>query len=341
MTTPFAIHGLGRIGRALLRVARDRRELELVAVGDRADAAGLARLIARDSVHGRYPGEIRADGADALLLDGRRVPVFRATGDGGIPAWETTGARIVVEATGTATSRAAAARHLGGAGQDGPEAVIVSALAPDSDLTVCLGAAPIDFDPAKHRVVSNASCTTNCLALLLRVLEDAFGVRHALMNEVHSYTGNQNLVDGVHADPRRGRAAALNIVPTYSAAPAAVERLLPRLAGRLDGQAVRVPTPDVALLDLVATLERPADAPAIHDAFRRAADGELRGLLTVCDEALVSSDHVGDPHSAIVDTGLTQSLGGELVRVAAWYDNEWGYAHRLADLLTLLGEHLP
>lgn len=331
MPLRFAIHGFGRIGRALARVARSRPGLELVAVGDLADAATLARLLARDSVHGRFPGEVRADG-DALLVDGWPIAVLRE-GDRSRVAWEGTGAEVVVEATGGALARAVAARHLRGP----VERVVVSALAADADLVWAPGLATPELPPPGS-VLSAASCTTHCLGLLLRVLHPRFGVASALMNEVHSFTGNQRLVDGAHAeDPRRGRAAASNIVPTYSAAPAAVERLMPELAGRLGGGAVRVPTPDVALLDLVVALERPATREEVAAAFREAADGELRGLLGTSDEPLVSSDFVGDPRSAIVDLPLLQS-GGSLLRVMAWYDNEHGYAHRLADLLTWIGE---
>ncbi|MCP4655291.1 MAG: type I glyceraldehyde-3-phosphate dehydrogenase [bacterium] len=334
MRIPFAINGLGRVGRALVRIARRRPELRLVAVNDRADAGTLARLVAHDSVHGRFPGEIEADGG-ALLIGEDRVEVFRESEVEAIP-WDRTPAQIVVEATGAATRRELAARHLRGEVCK----VVISALAADTDFMLCLGINSGAYDPDVHHVVSNASCTTNCLALLLDVLHRRFGVRHALMNEVHSYTANQRLVDGIHPDPRRARAAAMNIVPTTTAAPAAAERLLPELQGRIAGQAVRVPTPNVALLDLAATLERPADAAAVNDAFYEMADTKMKGLLAVSDEPLVSTDYIGDPHSAIVDLLLTESIDGELARVVAWYDNEWGYTNRLADLLTLIGGSL-
>jgi len=336
MPIPFAINGLGRIGRALLRVAHRRPEVEVVAVNDLASASELALLVARDSVHGRFPGEVRSEG-DALLLDGRRVPVFRRPEVADVP-WGETPARIVVEATGRATRREVAARHLRG----GVAKVVISAIAEDADAILCPGVddGGAAADPAR-RVVSAASCTTHCLALLLAVLQRSFGVRRALMNEVHSYTANQRLVDAPHPDPRRSRAAGINVVPTTTAAPAVVERLLPSLAGRVAGRATRVPTPDVALLDLVFTLERPAGTERIDDAFRAAAAGDLAGLLAVSDEPLVSTDHVGDPHSAVVDLLLTQAVGDELYRVAAWYDNEWGYAHRLADLVMKTGGVQP
>ena len=333
MTTSFAINGLGRIGRCLLRIAHRRDDLAVVAINDPTPLDQLARLVARDSIHGRFPATVAAEG-NMLCLGERTIPVSHQAETRAIE-WPST-ARLVVEASGTATGRQQAEGHL----RRGVQKVLVSALA-EADFTVCFGLNHEEYDPNNHHLVSNASCTTQCLGLLVAVLDHGFGIRHGLMNEVHSYTSDQRLVDGPHPDPRRARAAAINIVPTSSRAPAAVARLLPHLEGRLAGGAIRVPTPDVALLELVATLERPADTETINQAFRRAAAGELEGLLAISDEPLVSSDHVGDPHSAIVDTLLTRSLGnGELVRVNAWYDNEWGYAHRLADLASWIGDRL-
>lgn len=340
---PFAIHGFGRIGRALARAAHGDSRLELVAVNDLASAGQMACLLRRDSVHGRFPTDV-ADGGDGTLRIGTSsVRIFGEREPARIP-WQDTAARVVVDCSGGAV-QGGAQDHLR---PGGPQRVLVSALARSVDLTLCRGVNDGVYDADRHRLVSAASCTTNCLALVLKVLHERFGVRRALMNEVHSYTGNQALVDGPHDDPRRARAAALNIVPTSTAAPDAVAALLPALRGRLAGQAVRVPTPDVALLDLVATLEpAPVAAAAIdealRDAYRQSAVGELRGLLAVSNEPLVSTDHVGDHHSAIVDLPLVQSIGGggsgddlPLVRVVAWYDNETGYAHRLAELIHLL-----
>lgn len=332
MSTRFGINGLGRIGRCLFRIAHDRPELKLAAANDIAAAPRLAALLQRDSVHGRFAAAVEAPAGGGLVAGGRAVALSHQADPADIPWSE--GIALVVDATGKNTSRERAARHLR---ERGPQQVIVSAVSEDADLMICLGINEADYDPRRHRVISNASCTTNCLALLLKVLDRSFGVEKALMNEVHSYTANQSLVDGMHDDPRRGRAAAINIIPTYSAAAGACERLMPALRGRLQSQAIRVPTPDVALLDLVAELSRPADTEALHAAFREAAGGELHGLLAVSGEMLVSSDFVGDRHSAVVDTTLTQQVGGRLVRVMAWYDNEWGYAHRLADLLSYLG----
>jgi glyceraldehyde 3-phosphate dehydrogenase len=331
MSVPFAINGLGRIGRALLRIAARRDDLTLVAANDLVPVEVLARLVARDTVHGPFAGSVRADG-DALVVDGRRVPVSAAAEPAAVP-WQGTGARVVVEATGAFLGRAAAAGHLRGP----VERVVLAANSDDADLTLCLGINEGDFDPARHRVVSNASCTTNCLAPLARVLDDACGLERALMTTVHSYTVNQRLLDLPHPDARRSRAAGLNMVPTATTAPGALGRVLPALAGRVAGLAVRVPTPAVAMLDLAAQVRRPCDAEAVRRAFREAAAGPLAGILGAVDEELVSSDFVGNPLSAVVDLPLVQVADRHLVRVVAWYDNEWGYTTRLAELVARLG----
>jgi glyceraldehyde 3-phosphate dehydrogenase len=333
MSLRFAINGFGRVGRALLHAAWQRPEIELTAVNDVVPAAQLARLLARDTVHGPFPGPVEAEDG-ALRIDGRRIPVLQEPDPARID-WSRHGAAVVAEATGRFLHRDRAAAHLRG----GVRTVILSANshpADPADFTVCLGLNEEAWEPERHPVTSNASCTTNCLALVAKVLHDRFGVRRALMSTVHSYTENQRLLDLPHADPRRSRAAALNIIPTSTTAAEAVGDLLPALAGRVGGQAVRVPTPAVALLDLVAETEREAPAEAIRAAYREAAGGPLAGLLGVSDEELVSSDFINDPRSAVVDLPLIASLDGRLVRVMAWYDNEWGYAHRLADLLALL-----
>jgi glyceraldehyde 3-phosphate dehydrogenase len=333
MSLRFGINGLGRVGRALLRAARGREDLRLAAVNDVAPAPVLARLLARDTVHGPFPGEVRA-AEGFLVIDGRRLPVF-AEPDPARIDWSREEVTVVVEATGRFIARQGAAAHLRGT----VRRVVISANADPADpadVTLCFGLNEAAFDPSRHTVISNASCTTNCLALVAKVLHDRFGVRRALMSAVHSYTENQRLLDLPHTDPRRSRAAALNIVPTSTTAPAALGLVMPELAGRVDGLAVRVPTPMGAMLDLVAELERPASAEAVREAFRDAAGGELAGRLGVSEEELVSSDFINDPRSAVVDLPLVQVVGGGLVRVAAWYDNEWGYAHRLAELLELM-----
>jgi glyceraldehyde-3-phosphate dehydrogenase type I len=329
----FGINGLGRIGRALLRAARGRPGVELAAINDVVPAHVLARLLARDTVHGPFPGEVRA-GEGELVVDGRRIPVFQQPDPSRVD-WAGQGVEVVVEATGRFIRREQAAAHLRGT----VRRVVISANADPSDpadVTLALGINEEAFDPERHAVISNASCTTNALALVAKVLHARFGVRRALMSTVHSYTENQRLLDLPHPDARRSRAAALNIIPAATTAAEALGLLLPELDGRVTGFAVRVPTPVVAMLDLVAELEREASEEEIRRAFREAAEGPLAGLLGVTEEELVSSDFVNDPRSAVADLPLTQVSGDRLARVVAWYDNEWGYAHRLADLLERL-----
>jgi glyceraldehyde 3-phosphate dehydrogenase len=331
MPVRFAINGLGRVGRALVRIARGRPDLELAAVNDQADPAVLARLLAHDTLYGPYPGAAHAE-PGALVLDGRRVPVFGAALPGDVP-WREAAPAIVVEATGQFRTRAAAARHLGGS----VGRVVVSATAEGVDATFCMGINHRSYDPDRHRVVSNASCTANCLAPLALVLDRAFGLTHGFMSTVHCYTASQRLVDMAHPDPRRARAAAMNVIPTSSDALAALGLVLPHLAGRIDGLAYRVPVPDGSLVDLVVRLEREAGRDELARAFGEAAAGDLEGILAVTDEELVSTDFIGNPHSATVDLPLLAALDRRLVRIVAWYDNEWGYASRLADLLAWMG----
>ena len=349
MTVPFAINGLGRVGRALVRITRERPDLRLVAINDQSTPEILARLLAHDTLHGRYPGTVAAEG-DSLVLDGRRIPVgsapspdaarweeLAARGEDGEPPW------IVVESTGRFRSRGDAAGHLGGS----VEKVVVSATAGDVDATLIMGVNHERYEPGRHHVVSNASCTANCLAAMVRVLDEAFGIEHGLMNTVHCYTNSQRLMDMSHPDPRRARAAALNIIPTTSDAVEALGEVLPHLAGRVRGLAYRVPVPNGSLVDLTALLGRGAaslgggtkgpDREEVIAAFRRAEAGELAGILATTDEELVSADFVGNPHSAIVDLPLVAEAGNRLYRVVAWYDNEWGYANRLSELLAWMG----
>jgi glyceraldehyde 3-phosphate dehydrogenase len=338
MPLRFGINGFGRIGRALLRIAHGNPALEVVAVNDVVPAPVLARLLARDTVHGPFGVPVAGEDG-ALVVGGRRIPVFAEPDPAWIP-WEREGVEAVVEATGRFLGRARAAGHLGGS----VRTVVLSANADPADpadATVCLGVNEEGLDLSRHAVVSSASCTTYCLALVAKVLHEAFGVRRALMSTVHSYTENQRLLDLPHPDPRRSRAAAQNIIPTGTTATEAVGLLLPELGGRIEGFAVRVPTPVVALLDLAAELGTDTSAEAVRQAFRAAAAGGLRGFLGVTEEELVSSDFVNDPHSAVVDLPLIQVAGNRLARVVAWYDNEWGYANRLADLLGLLATRIP
>jgi len=344
MPLRFAINGFGRIGRALLRIAWDREGLAVAALNDVVPVRQFAPLLAHDSVHGRFGPPVAAE-EGALAAGGRRIPFFQEADPARVP-WAEAGVQVVVEATGRFLGRAQAAAHLRAPGEKGVRAVVLSANADPADpadATFCLGLADQDslaWDPERQPVVSNASCTTNCLALLADVLHRGFGVRRAVMNTVHSYTENQRLIDLPHPDPRRSRAAALNIIPTSTTAARALGSILPALAGRVEGFAVRVPTPEVALRDLVAELERDASAEELRAAYREAAAGRLAGVLGVTDEELVSSDYVGDPRSAVVDLPLVQAVDGRLARVVAWYDNEWGYASSLADLLERLAARL-
>src|SRR3954471_1843764 len=308
MPIRFAINGLGRVGRALLRIAHDRDGLELAAVNDVVPAAQLARLVARDTVHGPFPESVGT------------IPVFQQPDPAAID-WSREGVEVVVEATGRFLRRTAAAGHLGGTVRQ----VVLSAnsdSADPADATICLGVNEESLDPARQAVLSNSSCTTNCLALVAKVLHDRFGVRRGLMSTVHSYTESQRLLDLPHPDPRRARAAALNIIPTGTTSTRTLGLLLPELAGRIEGFAVRVPTPAVAMMDLVADLETAVTVEAVRQAFRDAAAGPMAGFLGVTDEELVSSDFIGDPRSAVVDLPLIQVAGDGLVRVVAWYDNE-------------------
>jgi glyceraldehyde 3-phosphate dehydrogenase len=330
MTAPIAINGLGRIGRALIRIAREREDLEIVAINDQAPPEALARLIAHDTIHGRFLGSVAAE-EGALRIDGRRVPLFREEAPGRIP-WESTAAEIVVEATGRFRTRAAAAAHLKGS----VSRVAVSATAEGVDATFCFGINEHTFDPERHRVVSNASCTTNCVAPVVRVLLDAFGLEHAQMQAVHCYTNSQRLVDMAHEDPRRARSAATNIIPTTSYAVEALPQVIPEMAGRFDGVAYRVPVPDGSLIDLAVRLDRPAETEALRQAFRDAASGTLAAILAVTEDELVSTDFIDSPFSATVDLPLVRATGERSARVVAWYDNEWGYANRLADLVAFL-----
>jgi glyceraldehyde 3-phosphate dehydrogenase len=333
VSTPFAINGLGRIGRALLRIAIDRSDLEPVAVNDIGSAGQLARLLARDTLHGPLPHETATE-EDQILVNGKRIQVFNESDPSRIP-WHQTPARIVVDATGYCLSPECAIVHRRGHVQK----VIVSANARNMDLTICRGVNDSAYDPRRHHLLSAASCTTNCLAPVAFLLHREVGIEAGTLNTVHSYNNDQRLLEYPHRDPRRARAATLNMIPTTTSAIEALERVLPELAGRLHGFAVRVPTPNVSLIDLVVDLAaRPAVAD-INRLFRDSAEEELNGVLAVIEEELVSSDFLGDPHSAIVDLPLT-ARAGHLYRIVAWYDNEWGHAARLADLLSLAGGSL-
>ena len=331
----IAINGFGRIGRCLTRLmATTGKDLELVAINSRADIARDIHLFKYDSVHGRFPGTVAAQGQN-LIINGREVRVTRVMDPEGLP-WKELGVDIVLESTGAFRDRASNEGHL----RAGAQRVILGAPGKKLDATFVYGVNHRDFDPARHRIISNASCTTNCLAPVVKVLHDAFGLEYGLMTTCHSYTMDQRLLDGSHSDLRRARAACLSMIPTSTGAARAVTEVMPELTGRLDGLSVRVPTPNVSLVDLVATVTRPASREEVNQAFVEAAAGSLAGVLDVSFEPLVSTDHNGSGFSAVVDAELTNVMGGTLVKVMAWYDNEMGFSHRMLDLASYVGRHV-
>jgi glyceraldehyde 3-phosphate dehydrogenase len=338
MKVRVGINGFGRIGRQVFRIIWERYpdELEVVAVNDITDTATLAHLLKYDSNYGRFPAEIQAR-ESGFLVDGKEVKVFAQRDPAQLP-WKDLGVTVVLESTGLFTDgkKAAVHRESGGA-----KKVIISAPAKPSDsvdLTIVLGVNEEMYDPAKHHVISNASCTTNCLAPVAKVLHDSFGIRRGLMTTVHSYTNDQRILDLPHKDLRRARAAALNIIPTTTGAARAVALVIPELKGKFDGFALRVPTPTVSIVDFVGELERDTTKDEVNAAFRAAAEGRMKGILGYSEEPLVSMDLKGDPRSSIVDGQLTNVIGGNLVKVVSWYDNEWGYSCRMADLAKFLSK---
>ncbi|MFS8582009.1 MAG: type I glyceraldehyde-3-phosphate dehydrogenase [Limnochordales bacterium] len=327
MAIRVAINGFGRIGRTVLRTALNDPDIEFVAINDLSDAGTLAHLLKYDSVFGPLGVDVRVEG-DVMVVGDKRIRMLAERNPADLP-WKELGVDYVVEATGVFRDREKAAAHL----QAGARKVIITAPGKDEDITLVMGVNHELYDPEKHHVVSNASCTTNCLAPAAKVLDDTFGIKRGWMTTIHSYTNDQRLLDLIHKDKRRARAAAVNIVPTTTGAAKAVGLVLPHLKGKLDGFAVRVPTPNVSLVDLVVELEKPATAEEINNAFKAAADGALKGILGVSEEELVSSDFVRDSRSSIVDAPLTRVMDGNLAKVVAWYDNEWGYSTRVVDLV--------
>ncbi|PYN26705.1 MAG: type I glyceraldehyde-3-phosphate dehydrogenase [Candidatus Rokuibacteriota bacterium] len=334
MSVRVGVNGFGRIGRVFFRTALEARDIEVVGVNDLADAKTLAHLLKHDSVHGTLRAEVMAKG-EAIFVDGREIRVCALKDPATLP-WRDLGVDIVVESTGVFRDTATASKHL----QAGAKKVIITAPAKDPDATIVLGVNERTYEPTRHRIISNASCTTNCLATTAKVLDDRFGIRRGFASTVHSYTNDQNVHDFPDKDLRRARAAAVSMIPTTTGAATAVGLVLPKLKGKLDGIAIRVPTINVSVVDLVAELEKPASVAAVNDAYREAASGPLRGLLDVCDEELVSSDFNGNPHSSIIDLPSTAVIEGNLVKVLAWYDNEWGYASRVRDLIQFVAKTL-
>jgi len=326
MSTKIAINGFGRIGRLFLRAAvKKGADFEVVAINDLTDSATLAHLLKYDSVHGVWPGEV-SHTDDTLVFEGRAIKVLSSADVKMLP-WRDLDVDVVVECTGHFTERTQASLHL----DQGARKVVISAPAKDPDITVVMGVNDADYDPARHHIISNASCTTNCLAPVVKVLSDSFGIEQGLMTTVHAYTNDQRILDLPHKDLRRARAAGLSIIPTSTGAAKAIGLVLPELKGRLDGFALRVPVPDGSVVDLVVTLEQEAAVDEINAAVKAAAEGPLAGILRYTDEPIVSSDIVGDPHSAVFDSVLTMVMGRQ-AKVVMWYDNEWGFSNRMVDL---------
>src|SRR5690349_19861199 len=332
MAIKVGINGFGRIGRNVVRTALNRPEIEFVAVNDLTDAKTLAHLLKYDSVLGNLSEQITA-GQDCIQVGSKRIRVF-AEKDPANLNWESVGAQIVVESTGKFTDAEAARKHLRGT----VKKVIISAPAKNEDITIVLGVNEGKYDPAKHHIVSNASCTTNCLAPIAKIVHDKFTIQSGTMTTIHSYTNDQVILDFPHKDLRRARAAALSMIPTSTGAAKALHLVIPELKGKLDGFAMRVPTPNVSVVDLVAFTEKKTTAEEVNGAFKAAASGAMKGILGVEDEELVSMDYRGDSRSSIVDSPMTRVVNGNCVKVISWYDNEWGYSCRVRDLIEFMGK---
>ncbi len=330
MAIRVGINGFGRIGRLVFRAARGE-DIEVVGINDLTDAKTLAHLLKYDSVHGRFPGSVEV-GDNAIVVDGVNIPISAERDPTQLP-WAKVGAQIVVESTGLFIDRESASKHL----KAGAERVIITAPAKDPDVTIVLGVNTDAYDPALHRIVSNASCTTNCLGPIAKVLHDEYGIESGWMTTIHAYTNDQVMQDSPHKDLRRARAAAVSMIPTGTGAAKAIGLVMPELQGKLDGYAMRVPTADVSVVDLSVKLAKSTDVDAINNAMRTAAEGPLKGILEYNEEPLVSVDFVGNRHSSILDALNTRVMGGNFAKLLAWYDNEWGYSSRVVDLALLMG----
>lgn len=330
MATSVGINGFGRIGRLAFRAAQDK-DLEIVGINDLTDAKTLAHLLKWDSIHGRFPGEVEATD-DGIAVNGKKIPVTAERNPAKLP-WKELGAEIVIESTGIFVDREGASKHL----EAGARRVIISAPAEDPDITIVLGVNDDQYDPDQHKIISNASCTTNCLGPPAKVLHDNWGIESGWMTTIHAYTNDQCLLDLPHSDLRRARAAAMSMIPTSTGAARAIGLVMPDLKGKLDGYAMRVPTADVSVVDLSIKLKKKTTAEEINAAMKTAADGPLKGILQYCDEPLVSIDFLGNPHSSILDVASTKVMDGDFVKILAWYDNEWGYSNRVVDLALKIG----
>jgi len=332
MSTKVGINGFGRIGRNVVRAGIHNPNVEFVAANDLTDTKTLAHLLKYDSILGPFKGEVKVE-ADAIVVNGKRIKVF-AIKDPAEIDWPSVGAQVVVESTGRFTEAKDAAKHLRGT----VKKVIISAPAKNEDITMVLGVNDDAYDPAKHNIISNASCTTNCLAPVVKVLYQKFGIEKGSMTTIHSYTNDQPVLDFPHKDLRRARAAAINMIPTTTGAAKAIGLVMPQLKGKLDGYAMRVPTPNVSVVDLVAVTSKPTTTEEVNQALREAASGALKGILAYTEDPVVSTDMMHNPNSSIVDAQLTKVLDGNLVKVVSWYDNEWGYSMRVVDLIDFLAK---
>ncbi len=327
MSVKVGINGFGRIGRLVFRAAFNNPEIDIIAVNDLTDAKTLAHLLKYDSVHGTFQADVKA-GDGAIIVNDREIKVTAEKDPAQLP-WKEFGVQVVVESTGRFTKRADAAKHL----EAGAAKVVISAPGKEEDITIVMGVNNEKYDPANHHIISNASCTTNCLAPFAKVLHEKFGIVKGLMTTIHAYTNDQQILDLPHKDLRRARAAGMSMIPTTTGAAKAVALVLPELKGKLNGFAIRVPTPNVSCVDLVAEVAKPTSAEEVNAAFKAASENELKGILQYCEEPLVSKDFNGNPYSSIVDALSTMVIEGNMVKVLSWYDNEWGYSNRVVDLI--------
>lgn len=335
MAIRVGINGFGRIGRQVVRAAKERKSaIDFVAINDLTDTRTLAHLFKYDSVHGTYGGTVSHD-ADAVIISGDRIKVLREKDPALLP-WKDLGVDIVLESTGHFTKADDAKKHIA----SGAKKVLISAPATGEDITIVRGVNHEKYDPKTHHIISNASCTTNCLAPMVKVIREAFGFRHGAMVTIHSYTNDQSILDLPHKDLRRARAAAISMIPTTTGAAKATALVIPEVKGKIDGIAIRVPTPDVSLTELTVEVERATTIAEVNAAFKTAAEGSLQGILAYTEEELVSCDYIGNPHSTILDSKSTNVIDGTMVKVSGWYDNEWGYSSRCVDLLELIGKSL-
>lgn len=330
MSIKIGINGFGRIGRNFLRAGLKNKELEFVAVNDLTDAKTLAHLLKYDSVHGSFDAEIEAK-KDVILINGREIRVF-AQRDPSLLPWKDLGVDVVLESTGRFTERQGASKHI----DAGAKKVVISAPSKDPDVTLVLGVNEKDYDPSRHNIISMGSCTTNCLAPIAKILVDEFGVEYGLMTTIHAYTNDQVILDFPHRDLRRARAAGMSMIPTTTGAATALSLVIPELKGKMDGMAIRVPTPNVSVVDLVAEIKKETTVEELNKILKSYADGKMKGILSFCEEPLVSIDFNGNPHSSIVDGPSTKVIGGKLVKIISWYDNEWGFSNRLVELFVYL-----